>query len=483
MKTALPFALVAVGALAFAMAGCADPLNVSDPDIVVPGNLNDPTVLPTIRAGAIGDFAFAYSGSGANGSGGTTEGVIMYGGLLADEWLNSETFPTRIEVDGRRIQTTNATMALWFRNLQRARRSAEFSVERYRTLAPDTTTQTGFPEVLALAGYTYIFMAETWCSGVPVSHVLPDGSFEYGRPLTTVELLDTAVVRFDAALAAATVLDTSGASPAARAPKIAARALRINLASVGKARALLDLGQFTQAGAASATVPDIFAYSVEHTENTTRENNGVFNGNVIFERYSVPDGEGVNGIRWRSTADPRTPWERTPTTDVGFDNATPQYDNLRYGDRKAKVTLATGAEARLIRAEAALQLGDTGTGGQFLADLNALRAAPPVYLNSNRSGVAATPVLAALDGASITAAGGAVNLLFNEKARWLWLTSHRLGDLRRLVRQYGRPADSVFPTGAYFKSQIPTYGTDVNFPVPIDEENNPKFDQCLDRNP
>src|SRR5688572_8627550 len=153
MKAALRLALVAVGALTFSLTACSDPLNVSDPDIVVPENLNDPAVLPTIRAGAVGDFAFAYSGSGANGSGGTTEGVIMYGGLLADEWLNSETFPTRIEVDGRRIQTTNGTMALWFRNLQRARRSAEFAAERYRTLAPDTTTRTGFPEVLALAGY------------------------------------------------------------------------------------------------------------------------------------------------------------------------------------------------------------------------------------------------------------------------------------------------------------------------------------------
>ncbi|HMA41332.1 MAG TPA: hypothetical protein VKP10_14755, partial [Gemmatimonadales bacterium] len=74
-------------------------------------------------------------------------------------------------------------------------------------------------------------------------------------------------------------------------------------------------------------------------------------------------------------------------------------------------------------------------------------------------------------------------LLFNERGRWLWLTAHRLSDLRRLVRQYGRAANSVFPTGAYFKVQVPTYGNDVNFPVPIDELNNPNFTQCIDRNP
>ena len=95
--------------------------------------------------------------------------------------------------------------------------------------------------------------------------------------------------------------------------------------------------------------------------------------------------------------------------------------------------------------------------------------------------------LPALTVADITAAGG-VNLLFAERARWLWLTAHRLGDLRRLVRPvlqggYGRLADSVFPTGPYFKVNFANYGTDVNFPVPITEKNNPNFTACLDRNP
>ncbi|MDX1577459.1 MAG: hypothetical protein R3266_03200, partial [Gemmatimonadota bacterium] len=74
-----------------------------------------------------------------------------------------------------------------------------------------------------------------------------------------------------------------------------------------------------------------------------------------------------------------------------------------------------------------------------------------------------------------------VDLHFEERAYWLWLTGHRLGDLRRLVRQYGRAEDDVFPTGAYFKVQAGDYGDDVNLPVPFDEENNPNFQACLDR--
>jgi hypothetical protein len=84
--------------------------------------------------------------------------------------------------------------------------------------------------------------------------------------------------------------------------------------------------------------------------------------------------------------------------------------------------------------------------------------------------------------AALSGAGNPVDTLFAERARWLWLTAHRLSDLRRLIRQYARATESVFPTGTYFKQGL-VYATDVNFPVPIDEQNNPNFQQCLDRNP
>jgi starch-binding outer membrane protein, SusD/RagB family len=70
-------------------------------------------------------------------------------------------------------------------------------------------------------------------------------------------------------------------------------------------------------------------------------------------------------------------------------------------------------------------------------------------------------------------AAAQVDQLFKERAYWLFLTSHRLGDMRRLIRQYGRGAETVFPTGPYFKGG--TYGTDVNSPVPQREQNNPSY--------
>src|SRR5207247_11256736 len=188
-------------------------------------------VLPTILAGVIGDFSLAYTGPRADASAGTVECVTMYGGLLADEWINSDTFPTRIEVDSRGpIQKTNADVGLWFRNMHRARRAAEFAAERYRTLAPDTTAETGLSEVLSLAGYTYVFFAETWCSGVPVSTVAADGTITYGAPPSALQPLTSPVRRFGEAARAATALDTTRVSATTR------RTL-IRLAAGGTARA------------------------------------------------------------------------------------------------------------------------------------------------------------------------------------------------------------------------------------------------------
>jgi hypothetical protein len=76
-------------------------------------------------------------------------------------------------------------------------------------------------------------------------------------------------------------------------------------------------------------------------------------------------------------------------------------------------------------------------------------------------------------------ANAAVNLFFREKAFWTYSRGQRLGDMRRLIRQYGRTESQVFPSGPYY-SGGGTYGTDVNFPLGPDEQGNPNFKGCLD---
>src|SRR4029077_8494935 len=113
--------------------------------------------------------------------------------------------------------------------------------------------------------------------------------------------------------------------------------------------------------------------------------------------------------------------------------------------------LADGIEARLIQAEAALHVQDTLT---WRATLNHLRAtAFPVPLDMLS------------DPGSDTAR---VSLTFRERAFWLFLTGHRQGDLRRLVSQYGRAPNTVYPTGVY-PGGPGHYGSDVTVPIPAEE--------------
>jgi hypothetical protein len=104
--------------------------------------------------------------------------------------------------------------------------------------------------------------------------------------------------------------------------------------------------------------------------------------------------------------------------------------------------------------------------------LNALRASPPTI------GGTFTPAAMAPLATPATQAE-AISLFFREKAFWTFGRGQRLSDLRRLVRQYGRTQDQVFPSGQHYKGG--SYGTDVNFPVPDVERANPQFTGCIDR--
>ncbi len=431
----------AMSALALVpFAACS--LDVVDPDIVKPGQLEGDAALPTLVAGAFGDFALAFAGDD-----GGTEGIILAGGLRADEWLNSDTFDTRQEIDRGVITEDNGSNQDVFRNLQQARVAAEFASEQFASRQPGGDDNA---KVLSLAGFAYVLFGENYCPGVSFSRVSPTGEIQFGQPTTLDEVFGLAADRFTAALA------------------VANDDAETNLAAIGLGRALLDQGQFAQAAAAVASVPTDFVFTIEYSDNTTRENNGVFVFNVISRRWSAADSEGVNGLGFRSDDDPRVPIApllRNGVQRVGLDAVTPMWIQLTYPDRNANIPLATGVEARLIEAEAQLETADVPG---FLTTLNDLRSNPDVSPGG----------LPALSDPGTAQARQ--DTLFKERAYWLYLTGHRLGDMRRLVRQYGRAIDAVFPTGAYPKGGAP-YGNEVNLPIPIDERNNPNSQGCTSR--
>jgi hypothetical protein len=428
-----------IGAL-LASAAC-DPnkaLEVKDIDVVDPSQINSKAALPGLRNGVLSTFQLAFSG-GADLANGGHEGQATMSGLLGDEFLNAESFPDRISVDQRDIIPSNLSLVALFLDLSRARATADFASSKYTALDAGADGQA---EVLGIAGFTYILFAENYCSGVPFSTLSSTGDVTYGQSQTRDQVLQTAVAKFDSAITIATTQKDNDL---------------LNLARVGKGRALLDLGNFAGAAAAVSQVPSNYQYLVRSSANSQRQNNGIWNYTANTFAFSVPDREGGNGLPYLSADDPRLPV--VATGQLGFDRATPFNLQLKYPDLAANVVLASGTEARLIEAEAAFR---AGTPGQAIATLNALRA---------NAGM--TPLTDPGSDAERT------NLLFSERAFWMWGTSHRLGDMRRLVRQYSRSQSTVFPVGDYHKGG--EYGSDVNFPVSSDERNNPNFTGCIDR--
>ena len=427
-------ALVATLALA-----CSSALDVKDPDVINPGDVNNPDGAVAAYNGGIGDFAFANDGDG-----GINEGQILVSGVMSDEYSDVETFPTRIEYDSRSINEQNGTLATVFFNLQKARVALQDATQALQRYAPAPDSRVG--EMFALTGFTYVYVGENYCSGVPFSERLPDGSIQYGQPLSTDSVLDRAVARFDSA--AATTAD----------PQI------VGLAAVGKGRALIDKGDYAGAAAAVAGVPTDFQYQTAHSISSVRQFNGVFVFNAQAPggtaRFAVAESEGLVGLNFRDAGDPRVV---APADGFGFDGADTLYVLSKYSGTDSPVAVASGIEARLIEAEAQLQ---GGNGAAMVTSLNALRADA-----ANNGGFS----LAALADPGTQA--GREDLLFRERAFWLFATGHRLGDLRRLVRQYGRSVDAVYPNGTYVKTGT-VYGNNTELPVPFDERNNPNYTGC-----
>ncbi|MBX9854573.1 MAG: hypothetical protein K2Y26_03555 [Gemmatimonadaceae bacterium] len=438
-------------AVALAAVGCSsDMLNVATPNVLADASISGSLGATTIRNGALRSFATAFSGA--------QDGFVVTSGNLGDEIQTTDTFADRQNTD-QRVATENLGGAIntTYTNLQLARTGLTTAIERWRAAKPDAAAvRDSLAELYAVRSFTETMFAEGYCSGVPFSKVLPNGDFDYGDPLTTAQILARAGATADTALSTATATNIR------------------SLAQVARGRALLNLGQYAQAAQAVAGVPTSFRYQIFHSIATTGQNNGIWTATFpAGSRYTISNREGTNGIDYLVTpADPRVPW--APSTRTGFDGTSrnlPQQQ--KYTAQPAPATLADGIEARLIEAEALLNR----TSGGSQADRDAMFAA----LNQLRATGLATAIPAMP--APPTTQPAAVDMLFRERAFWLWLTGHRLGDMRRLIRQYGRAANTVYPVGPMLYRPGQTYGADVNLVIPIRERNNPKFQGCLDRNP
>jgi hypothetical protein len=443
-RRSLGWAWCLAAALVFTACKADSLLKTDNPDVIDPGALNTAQGATALYSGALGDFSLAVDGSGLTGP-----ALVEAGAWFTDEARFGGTPPEVKQMDLRAVREEADAWQEMYLDLHRAREGAERAAQ---ALTGFNSKDPRIGQMYAISALVHILLAEDYCSGVPFSTTQP--TLTYGAPLTTAQTFQRAISRLDQAKQ-----NTNGDTTVTR------------LEAVLRGRALLDLVKdstdvagFAAAAAAVASVPTSFVYQTFHSTATVRQNNFMNTDIFSADRLSVSDHEGTNGLDFASSNDPRLPVQISTDNPQGvsrFDGVTPMVRFLKYNSLSAPVTHASGIEARLIEAEAALAANDATT---WLAKLNAARAT--------------LPGLAPLSDPGTRLAR--VNLMFRERAYWMFMTGHRLGDLRRLVRQYGRGAESVFPTGAYHKDNL-MRGTDVNIVIPISEKNNPNFHGCLDR--
>ncbi len=446
----------ATAALALVLTGaCAEAnerlLQVTDPDIINPSDAASEEGATAIANGVVATFRTITGGG---------ESSWLFGGLLVDEWSTSSTFIQNDETDQRGVQEFNGTVTGILRQLYRTRTRADEAIAALSEFRPSARSL--LAEMYLARGFAEMQLALDFCNGIPIG----DGNATPpvpGNPLSNVEVFNLAVASLDSAIAFSNAAD-------------AATVVINRAARVARARVALALGNFTEAGTFVVGIPTTFRY--QHTFSAASSANTLWAQGLSARRYSVGDSiEGnsrnifvANALPFASARDPRLPVTIPTSGSInGQDGQTYTRTTQMWGQFTA-VDVANGIDARLIEAEVALRAGNTT---QWLAIHNALRAAPLML------GTVEPTVMPPLvdPGTEV----GRVNLHFREKAFWTFSRGQRLGDMRRLIRQYGRTEQNTFPQGVHYKGG--DYGTDVNLPMVTAERNNPNFQGCTDREP
>ncbi len=434
-------------------------LSPQQPGVIGPASVTSPTGAEALRVGALGAFKAWVAGGGVNFA-----NLPMMSDLVTDIWASGDTQSQHNETDGRTMQSSNGVLASAYSSAQQARGFALTAIQALRQyVLPPPASEIG--ELYFAMGFAELQMSEDFCNGVPFGSMV-NGVPTYTQPITNADGFKLATARFDTALALVTGTDAASIAIA-----------RVN--KIAKARAQIALGNYAAAAALVADVPTNFQYLLTFSLTTSSSELYILNGTqpsrfVVGDSFAIINGAPSvikNALPFASANDPRIPVTgSTSNTRKAFDGSTPWAGQLLYGQTDPFPVL-TGIDARLIEAEAKINASDFA--GMF-ATLNTLRTSAQTIGNKT---IAAMPALTNAP----TTKDAALTLFFREKAFWQFGRGFRLGDLRRLIRQYGRTQDNVFPGGTWFKGGA--YGTDINLPMVDTELTNPNFKGCIDRNP
>ena len=421
-----------------------------NPGVIDPGSVANTAAADALYVGALGRWKASMNGGGNN-----TEALWNWQALFTDELQSGDTFSQRNDADSRNLATNDGVLTPIYQAAQQARGRARDAINGLLAYDQTAAGKQHVGEMYLAMGYLEVELGESFCNGIPLGETV-GGVPQYTQPLTNADVFKQALARLDTAL---TFLTATADAPLKQA------------VLVTRGRIKVDLGDFAGAAAEVSSVPTSFQYSFDYTQ-TTFDNEWWIMGTSV-KRYTLGDSINVagpiaNAIPFARLNDPRVKVLNSGAP--GEDNVTIFIDQGNWG-RDDPIPPLSGIDARLVEAEAKLQANDIAG---MMTILNTLRTTQQTL------GIFKPATMAAL--ATPPDKTTATDLFFREKALWQFERGFRMGDLRRLVRQYGRTQDKVFPTGNFTRNGTPSgqYGSQVAFPVPDHELNNPNFHGCLD---
>ena len=413
-------------AVLLSTAACTDITSLTQ---VNPGQVSAATLFVPSNAqllvnGAISDFECAYTR------------YVVGSGLLVDELSNAIANTANFDFDARRL-LTNATYGTGtcganqqpaiYSTLSTARGSADTVLARLREWS-DASIPAGvnrtklIGQAATYAGYSLVLLGEGMCTA----------AVNLSAELTPAQLFSEAKVRFDSAVTAATTVND---------------APTLNLALLGRARALLNLKQTAAAGTDAARIPASFVASTGTDNVNVRRQNFAFLS-VNQNSWNTVDAT-FRGLTINGSPDPRV--AVTNSGRNGTAVGTVVWTADKYPLISAPTPIARYAEAQLIVAEAKQAAGDLTGAAAAINAVRATRSGVPAY---DATGQTSAQVLATI---------------IEDRRRELFLEGHRLGDIRRYALPLAPTAGTAYPGGG-------AYGTQSCFPLPdVERINNPNI--------
>jgi starch-binding outer membrane protein, SusD/RagB family len=415
--TRVPLALVVAGAV-----GCTEittleqqnPGQLSASTLYIPGNAQ------LLVNGVIADFECGFAR------------YVVGTGILIDELANAISASNNFDYDRRTIQTNQgygtATCGAnqqppIYSPLSLARAAGDTIVARLEEWTDEQvanrTRLIGIAS--AYTGFSLVLLGEAMCTA----------AINLGPELTPAQLFAEARTRFDKAVTAATTAND---------------ATTLNLALLGRARTLLNIGDKAAAGTDAARIPATFVVNTSPDAVNVRRQNFAFLA-INQSTWATVD-PSFRNLTVEGVADPRvalTNANRNGTSGAAI------WTVNKYSGFTSPMPVARYAEAQLILAEARVAANDLPGAETAINNARNTRTGMPQY---SAAGQTAAQVLAQI---------------VEERRRELYLEGHRIGDIRRYSLALQPATGSAFANGG-------VYGNQSCFPLPdVERINNPNI--------